>query len=86
MNFIVSIKGFLVGYMDPNLTKITSNMSFGHFSSILTSQKLEMNAFSGSTIFLGEYEPLSVLYCYCKGLSSGSCGPKIGQSYMKYYF
>ena len=47
--------------------------------------------FSGSTIFwrlLGEYEHLSVPYCYCKGLSSESraYGPKIGQNYMKYDF
>ena len=53
-----------------------------------------MNIFSGSTIFwrlLGEYyiyESLSVLYCYCKGLSigSGAYGPNLGQNYMKYDF
>ena len=53
-----------------------------------------MNTFSGSTIIFRLlevyyiYEPLSELYCYCKGLPSGSCpyGPKIGQNYMKYDF
>ena len=50
-----------------------------------------MNPFSGSTIFwrlLKEYEPLSVLYCYCKGLSSGSgaYGQKNCQNYMTYDF
>ena len=50
-----------------------------------------MNIFSGSTFFwrlLGEYEPLSVPYCYCKELSSESraYGPKVGQNYMKYDF
>ena len=50
-----------------------------------------MNPFSGSTIFwrlLGEYEPLSVPYCYCNGLSSKSraYSPKIGQNYMTYDF
>ena len=52
-------------------------------------KNIEMTIFSGINIFwrlLGEYyihESLSVLYCYCKGLSSGSApyGPKIGQNY-----
>ena len=66
-------------------------MTSGHFSIIFTSKKKEMNPFSGSTIFwrlLGEYEPLSVLYCNCEGLSSKSraSGPKIGQKYMTYDF
>ena len=42
-----------------------------------------MNTFSGSTIFWGlleEYESLDIEYCYCKGLLSGSDGPKIGQN------
>ena len=48
---------------------------------------IEMNSFSGSTIFwglFGEYQPFNLNYCYCKGLSSGY--PKIGQTYMKYDF
>ena len=56
-------------------------MAFGHFLNISISHKLGMNTFSGSIIFwrlLEKYEPLSVLYCYCKELSSGkgSYGPK----------
>ena len=46
-----------------------------------------MNPLSGSTILwsiLGEYEPFNVLPWYCKGLLSGSYGPKIGQNCMKY--
>ena len=48
-----------------------------------------MNTFSISTILrrlLGEFEPSSVFYCYCKELSSWSWayGPKIGQNYMTY--
>ena len=75
--------------MVPKLDKITCNMTFGHFSNISTSWKLEMNIFSGSTNLrrlLGEYEPFNALYCYCKGLLSLSYGPKIGQNYMKYDF
>ena len=54
-------------------------------------KKYRNEFFSGSTIFwrlLGEYEPLSVPYCYCKGLSSESraYGPKIGQNFLKYDF
>ena len=61
----------------------------GDFSNISTSQKLEMNTFSISTILrrlLGEFEPSSVFYCYCKELSSWSWayGPKIGQNCIKY--
>ena len=47
---------------------------------------IEINPFSGSTILwsiLGEYEPFNILR-YCKGLLSGSYGPKIGQNCMKY--
>ena len=50
-------------------------------------KKIEMNPFSGSTNFwrlLGEYEPFKVLCWWCKGLLSGSCGPKIGQNCMQY--
>ena len=46
-----------------------------------------MNPFSGSNNLwrlLGEYEPLNVLWWYCKGPLSGSYGPKIGQNCMKY--
>ena len=83
-------KGLLSGSYDP---KIGYNcMKFdilGDFSNISTSQKLEMNTFSISTILrrlLGEFEPSSVFYCYCKELSSWSWayGPKIGQNCIKY--
>ena len=46
-----------------------------------------MNPFPGSTNLwrlLGEYEPFKVLCWWCKGLLSGSYGPKIGQNCMKY--
>jgi len=46
-----------------------------------------MNPFSGSANLwrlLGEYEPLNVLWWYCKGPLCGSYGPKIGQNCMKY--
>ena len=50
MHFIVTVKGFQLGHMVPKLAKITWNMTFGHFSHISTSRKLEMDSFSGSTI------------------------------------
>ena len=87
--------GFLEEYEPLNVTvtvkglSITWNMTFEHFSNISTSWKLEMNTFSGSTIFWGlleEYESLDIEYCYCKGLLSGSDGPKIGQNFSFYYF
>ena len=46
-----------------------------------------MNLFSGSTnlwTILGEYEPFNMLLQQCKGLLSGSYGPKTGQNCMKY--
>ena len=46
-----------------------------------------MNPFSGSTnlwTILGEYEPFNMLLQQCKGLLSGSYGPKTGQNCMKY--
>ena len=66
---------------------MTSWALFDHFHL----KNIEMNIFSGGTFFwrlLGEYEPLSVPYCYCKELSSESraYGPKVGQNYMKYDF
>ena len=42
-----------------------------------------MNPFSGSTNLwrhLGEYEPFNILCWQCKGLLSGSYGPKICQN------
>ena len=53
----------------------------------LTSKKTDMNPFSGSTnlwTILGEYEPFNMLLRQCKGLLSGSYGPKTGQNCMKY--
>ena len=46
-----------------------------------------MNPFSGSTnlwTILGEHEPFNMLLQQCKGLLSGSYGPKTGQNCMKY--
>ena len=79
------------GIWPQNWSKLHEIWHFGHFFIIFTSKKIEMNPFFGSTILwrlLGDYEPSSVLYCYCKRLSSGigAYGPKIGQNCMKYDF
>ena len=54
-------------------------------------KNMKVNSFSDFTILwrlFGEYEPSSVLYCYCLRLSCwiGAYGPKIGQNCMKYDF
>ena len=54
-------------------------------------KNMKVNPFSDFTILwrlFGEYEPSSVLYCYCLRLSCwiGAYGPKIGQNCMKYDF
>ena len=77
MYSIVTVKGFQVGvgHMAPKLGQNYMTYDFYALFDNFHFQKIEMNLFSGSTIFwrlLGEYEPLSVLYCYCKGLSSCS--------------
>ena len=50
--------------LSQNWSKMHEIRPFGHFFIIFTSKKIEMNPFSGSTIFwsiLGEYKPFKVL-------------------------
>ena len=87
--FVCSLRGFEWVIWSQSWSKLHEIWHFLHFSIIFTSKKIKVNPFSDCTILLrllGEYEPSSVLYCYCKRLSSGigAYGPKIGQNYMKY--